>query len=201
MRAAVFTFFLQIVLFPGLSGQAMVSIPPVPPAKWEHRTFAGKAAKASMEVLIMEGFTSTIMILLPKSITNWPEKYWLRFGSNFKLAYTLPPVWDKDPWAINYIGHPYQGAVFFNSLRSQNCSLLASACFNIFHTFLWEYGIEAIMERPSAQDLIITPITGIAFGELFNYLTKIMRRGGFSIGEKVLVTLINPSYVFNNGYR
>ena len=57
------------------------------------------------------------------------------------------------------------------------------------------------MERPSIQDLITTPGTGIALGELFHHLTKKMRRDGFTTGEKILVTLMNPSYVLNNGYR
>ena len=165
------------------------------------RTFLGKAGIATLEVFGMEAFTSTIMIILPKDITHWQEKYWLYFGQNFKHAYASPPVWDKDPWVVNYIGHPLQGAVFFNSLRSQNCSFLASAGFNIFHTFLWEYVTEAIMEHPSAQDLITTPITGIALGELFHFLTKKMSRGGFTRGERILVTLMNPCYAINHGFR
>jgi hypothetical protein len=125
----------------------------------------------------------------------------MHLGRNFKRAYTMPPVWDQDPWAINYVGHPYQGSVFFNTLRSQNCTFQASAGFTLFQTVLWEYGTEAFMERPSIQDLIVTPITGVALGELFHFLTKRMRRGGFTTREKILVTLINPSYIVNNGYR
>jgi hypothetical protein len=212
MARTLLSFLVLIFLITGLTGQTSVNFPPtkndqdktlkllIYPDK-PSRTFLGKAGIASLEIFGMEAFTSTIMILLPKRITNWEEKYWLYFGLNFKRAYTKPPVWDKDPWPVNYIGHPYQGAVFFNSLRSQNCSFWASAAFNLFHTLLWEYGPEAIMERPSIQDLITTPVTGITFGELFHFLTKKMRRGGFTIGEKILVTLINPAYVVNNGYR
>lgn len=212
MRTAVLSVLFLILLDSALAGQTILNFPPagsgpdkslkllVNPEK-PPRTFPGKAGIASLEAFGMEVFTTTILILLPRDVTNWEEQYWLHFGRNFKLAYTMPPRWDEDPWAINYIGHPYQGAVFFNTLRSQNCSFLASAGFNIFHTFLWEYVIEAVMERPSIQDLITTPVTGIALGELFHFLTKKMRRGGFSTGEKILVTLINPAYVINNGYR
>ena len=31
----------------------------------------------------------------------------------------------------------------------------------------WEYGIEAFMERPSIQDMIITPVVGSLIGEGF----------------------------------
>ncbi|TSA31417.1 MAG: DUF3943 domain-containing protein [Porphyromonadaceae bacterium] len=201
MRIALLTFFFVVLLYSGLTGQTSVNLTPTPSAKYENRTFLGKAGVATLEVLGMETFTSTIMILLPTSITHWEDQYWLYFWRNFKRAYIMPPVWDQDPWVVDYIGHPYQGAVFFNSLRSKDCSFWASAVFNVFHTFLWEYGIEAVMERPSAQDLITTPVAGIALGELFHFLTKKMRRGGFTTGEKILVTLINPSYVLNNGYR
>jgi len=201
MRTTLTTLALAIFLTIGLIGQNSPEFSLSTPPKWEKRTLAGKAGIATLEILSMETFTSAILICLPSRITNWEEKYWLHFGRNFKQAYTMPPVWDKDPWAINYIGHPYQGAVFFNTLRSQNESFLLSAAFNVFHTLLWEYVTEAIMERPSAQDLIVTPVTGIALGELFHYLTKKMRRGGFTTGEKILVTLINPAYVVNNGYR
>lgn len=201
MRTRFATLVLLVLLNSGLTGQTVAHSFPETAPKWENRTFWGKAGLASLEVLTMEVCTSTIMIVLPKSITNWDEQYWLYFGRNFKRAFTSPPVWDQDPWPINYIGHPLQGAVFFNSLRSQNCSFALSAGFNIFHTLLWEYAIESIMEQPSAQDLIVTPITGIALGELFHFLTKKMRRGGFTTGEKILVTLINPAYVVNNGYK
>jgi hypothetical protein len=201
MRIMILTILLYSLFNSGVAGQDTTDVPKAATAKWEHRTFAGKAGIATLEIFGMETFTSTIMILLPKSITLWEEEYWLYFGQTFRQAYTMPPVWDKDPWPVNYIGHPYQGSVFFNSLRSQNCSFAASAGFTLFHTWLWEYGPEAIMERPSIQDLIVTPITGVVFGELFHRLTKKMRRDGFTLGEKILVTLMNPTYVVNNGYR
>ena len=38
-------------------------------------------------------------------------------------------------------------------------------------TFFWEYGVEAFAERPSIQDLIVTPVCGSILGEGF-YLAK-----------------------------
>lgn len=202
MRKTMLTFISLILMNFGLAGQSYVNLSDSPSApKYKNRTFLGKAGVASLEIFGMEAFTSTLLFLLPVSITNWDGQGWRYFGQHLKQAYTMPPVWDKDRWVVNYIGHPVQGAVFFNSLRSQDCSFWASAGFAVFHTLLWEYGIEAVNERPSAQDLITTPVAGIALGELFHFLTKKMQRGGFSTGEKVLVTLINPTYVVNNGYR
>ncbi len=166
-----------------------------------HRTFAAKTGIASMEVLGMETFTSLLLVMLPRSVTKWEDDYWNHFGRNIRRAYTKPPVWDKDPWPVNYLGHPYQGAYFFNTLRSQNCSFAASAGFTIFHTFLWEYVIEAFVEQPSIQDLVITPVAGILLGELFHFFTLRWRDNGFTTGEKIGTALLNPFYVLNNGYR
>ncbi len=170
-------------------------------SKYADWSFAKKAGIASLEIFGMETFTTTLLILMPTSITHWEDRYWLYFGQKFKKAWTSPPVWDKDPWIVNYLGHPYQGAVFFNSLRSQNCSFGAAAGFTTFHTFLWEYMIESVMEQPSIQDIIVTPIAGILLGELFHYLTMRWSNNGYTRVEKLGVILLNPSFAINNGFK
>ncbi len=167
----------------------------------KERPFPKRAFIASGEIFAQEALMSGILYLTPKEFSNWENKFWLYWGSNLKRAYTKPPVWDKDGWAVNYVGHPLQGSYFFNSVRSQGAGFWESAAFNVFHTLLWEYGIEAINEQPSINDLITTPLCGIAFGELAHQAAKRMKRGGFTTVEKILVTLIDPYYVINNGYR
>lgn len=64
-------------------------------------------------------------------------------------------------------------------------------------SFGWEFGIEAFMERPSYQDLVITPVVGSVIGELF-YKTKrkIVENNYHLAGSKflgnVVVFLIDP---------
>jgi len=169
--------------------------------RYANRSLIGKAGIASLEVFGMETVTTTTMLVLPSSFTNWEDQFWLYLGEKFRRAYTLPPVWDKDIWLVNYVGHPYQGAAFFNSLRSQDCSFAASAGFTLFHTLFWEYVAEAFLEQPSIQDLIVTPVSGVLLGELFHYLTKRWKTGGFTTAEKIGVTILNPFYVLNNGYK
>jgi hypothetical protein len=166
-----------------------------------NRTFMGKALIGTAEVLSQEAACSLILYLSPQEFSQWEKKYWLYWGSNLKRAYTSPPVWDKDGWVVNYVGHPVQGALFFNAVRSQGAGFWQSAGFNLFHSLLWEYFLEAINEQPSINDLITTPIAGIALGELAHQATRRMKSGGFTTGEKILVTLINPYYVLNNGYH
>jgi hypothetical protein len=65
----------------------------------------------------------------------------------------------------------------------------------------FEYFIESWSERPSITDLIITPIVGAILGELVYQATQKMRKDGFTTAEKIMITVINPLYVFQNGYH
>ena len=85
-------------------------------------------------------------------------------------AFTSPPIWDKDDWAFNYVGHPIAGSYYYNSVRSQNATWLESFLFATFQSCVWEYVIEGLAERPSIQDLIVTPIGGVIIGEPIHIL-------------------------------
>ena len=125
------------------------------------------------------------------------EKAW----NKFKNAWTEPPVLDKDPWTVNYLGHPYFGSLFYLSQRNYGESPLYSFLFSTFMSTAFEYFIESWAEHPSIQDLIITPVVGSILGEVIFLATQEMRKDGFTTAEKIVVTVINPMYVFQNGYR
>jgi hypothetical protein len=154
-----------------------------------------------LEIMGQEAISSTVLYLSPREFSKWEDKFWLYWGSNLKRAYTSPPVWDRDGWVVNYVGHPVQGSFFYNSVRSQGAGFWEAAGFAVFHTLFWEYFLEAINEQPSINDLISTPVAGIALGELSHLATKRMLRGGLTTWEKIAVTVINPFYVINNGYK
>ncbi|MBL7714904.1 MAG: DUF3943 domain-containing protein [Bdellovibrionales bacterium] len=167
----------------------------------EDKSLGRKLLRAEAIVGGVEVVGMASLMLLPPSITNWPDKPWLKAGANLKKAWTQPPHFDKDHWAINYIGHPYSGALYYNSLRSQRATILQSFLFSVVESTIWEYLVEAISERPSIQDLFITPVVGSALGELTHRATMRMRRGGFKPLEKAAVLILNPTYVINNGFK
>lgn len=147
------------------------------------------------------GGTLAVLECLPEGATNWnrasiqsvpPFRRW--YNNVIKKG----PEWDGDNPIFNYVLHPYAGAVYFMSARS--------AGFNFWRSFLysaiisnvgWEYGIEGFMERPSIQDLIITPCVGSVIGEAFY---KLKRRivddnyhlCGSSVLGNVVAFLIDP---------
>lgn len=138
-------------------------------------------------------FGGTLLVLecLPEDATTWnraaiqqvpPGKRW------FRNVFKRGPEWDHDRWIFNYVLHPYAGAVYFMAARS--------AGFNFWRSFLyssivsnigWEFGVEAFMERPSYQDLVITPVVGSIIGEGFYRLKrKIVANNYHFLGSRAL---------------
>ncbi len=158
---------------------------------WTNTAVLGGAYVAAMGVLEC----------LPEGSTNWNKKeiqsvpFYKRW---WRHVVKEGPEWDGDSWIFNYILHPYAGAVYFMAARSNGFnfyrSLLYSACVS---TIGWEFGVEGIMERPSLQDLFITPIVGSLMGEGFYRIKRHIVSHGYELfGSPVLgnivVYLIDP---------
>ena len=172
----------------------------VPYLRNEHAGIWKKIGRAEVFIGGIEVIGMTVLILLPKEVTKWSDNWAQDAWSNLKRSFSTAPVWDKDDWALNYIGHPIAGSYYYNALRSQNASRFHSFLFSTAQSFIWEYIIEGVAERPSAQDLFITPVVGSLLGETTHQLTISMRRNGFNFFEKVFVLLFNPMFVINNGF-
>jgi len=106
----------------------------------------------------------------------WPDPFSRTqyFGARYEEAFTRPPLflrgnpafrWDGDSLFINLVGHGAFGSELY--LRARQCRIgaLGALGFALAGSTLWEYGFEANGVRPSAQDLVYTPLMGIALGE------------------------------------
>lgn len=123
-------------------------------------------------------FVGTLLVLecLPEDATSW-NRAELQDVPLFKRWHDHVikegPEWDHDKFYFNYILHPYGGAAYFMTARSCGFNFWRSALYcSIISTVGWEYGIEAFMERPSIQDLFITPIVGSCIGEGFYHAKR-----------------------------
>ena len=146
--------------------------------------------------LALLGITAT----LPKSWTGW-SPHFVRDGANhFKEAWSGPPIVDTDWWFHNYIGHPYGGSLYYNSVRSQGATVRESFFMSMILSTQWEYVFEAVAERPSVQDLVITPVVGSLLGETIHRTTAAMRRNGTSLLETVFITIFNPMSLLSSGH-
>lgn len=167
----------------------------------QHAPFGRKFIRATGFVLATEACEMAILLLSSEGFSKWDKSQFSNLRQHYKDAFTKPPIIDKDTWYNDYIGHPYQGAFDYNALRSQGGTVWQSGLFVALHSTVWEYLIEGSQERPSIQDLILTPVGGVLLGELFNFTTMRLSRNGFTWYEALVVCVINPAFVLNNGFK
>lgn len=116
-----------------------------------------------------------VLYTMPESVTHWDKEAMKENGIFWKWKQNVKagPLMDQDSFFINYVTHPYSGAVYYMTARSCGFNIFESFGYStIMSTFFWEYGIEAFAEIPSTQDLIITPVLGSLVGEGFFYAKK-----------------------------
>ena len=94
-----------------------------------------------------------------------PKTWW----TNMKRGWE----WDLDDFAVNQIGHPYQGNNYFTSGRSNGMNFWESAALTAFGSGTWEYFGET--NHASVNDLINTTLGGIALGEMFHRTAWLIR--------------------------
>lgn len=137
-----------------------------------------------------------LLYVLPESFTNWDKEEgdFIKWGENVKAG----PTWDRDDVPLNWIGHPYFGSAYYQVARKSGYRQWDAFVYGfLMSTFYWEYGIEALAEVPSVQDLVITPVLGWVWGEWsFNQEQDIRRDGGEVWGSDILggtaLVLLDP---------
>ncbi|MGH7341794.1 MAG: DUF3943 domain-containing protein [Candidatus Rokuibacteriota bacterium] len=105
-----------------------------------------------------------ILYVLPSSVSKWSESAKENIGFERWWDNVNNPVWDDDHWAVNYIGHSYFGATYYIRARERGFDRIDSFLYSALASALYEFGVEAIFERPSYNDLIVTPVGGALLG-------------------------------------
>ena len=123
------------------------------------------------------------------------EKGYFRVGFNSwweNLRYGFE--WDDNAFAVNQIGHPYQGSNYFNAGRSNGLSFWESAPLAALGSATWEYFGET--HKPSVNDLINTTVGGIAIGEMLHRTGWLIRdptkTGRSRLWNEIFATVIDP---------
>ena len=109
---------------------------------------------------------------------------------NFKKGF----VWDNDQMKTNSFMHPYHGSFYFNAARINGFNFWQSGLFALGGSAMWEFLLEN--EYPSTNDIIATPIGGMALGEVLYRLSDALvdnRTVGWDrIGRESAIFLISP---------
>ena len=135
-----------------------------------------------------------------------------RFGRHFgddrddfkvttdSIRHNLRSSWgtDHDPFQINQLGHPYQGAMYHGFARSAGFDYWQSLGYTFAGSALWEIAGETT--HPSRNDQVASGIGGTFLGEaLFRMSNLVLEQGGglSPFWRDVAATAIAPSAGFN----
>ena len=108
------------------------------------------------------------------------------------------PIYDKDPFSVNQIGHPYQGGIYYGLARSAGLDYWQGLLYTIGGSLLWETVGETT--PPSINDHISTSIGGSFVGEaMFRMASLLLEGGGETPGfwRELGAALISPPTGFN----
>lgn len=107
----------------------------------------------------------------------WPDPFSRpqHFAARYEEAFTKPPIfdarkpafqWDGDSIKINVLGHGVFGSELYMRARQCHLGVAGSLAAAAISSTVWEYVFEGNGVRPSAQDLVFTPLAGLVLGEL-----------------------------------
>jgi len=104
-----------------------------------------------------------------------------------------PWEYDQDPFVINQVGHPYQGATMYGLARSAGLNFWESLAYSNVGSFVWKMAGET--DNPSINDQVTTGNAGSILGEeLFRMANVVLEEGGEhpSAGRELVATIISP---------
>ena len=104
-------------------------------------------------------------------------------------------VWDNDQMGTNMFLHPYHGNLYYNSARSNGFNYWESGLFALGGSAMWELFMEN--EYPSINDIIATPVGGLALGEVLYRTSDLVlddsRTGRNRFGRELAAFVIAPT--------
>jgi len=109
-----------------------------------------------------------------------------------------PWVVDDDPFQVNQVMHPYQGAMYHSAARSAGLNYWQSAAYTFAGSAMWEIAGETT--PPSINDQVASGIAGSFLGEaLFRTANLLIDKSGGDVGagRGLLVLLLSPPTAVN----
>jgi hypothetical protein len=104
-------------------------------------------------------------------------------------------TWDRDNFDMNFLMHPYSGGLSFSSARANGYSYWESFPFAFGGSLLWECFGETT--RPSYDDMINTPVSGMFYGEVLFRLSSEILDDRTTGKERILretgAAIVNPA--------
>jgi hypothetical protein len=161
-----------------------------------------RGIKRDLVYLIGWQVVATVIIYsAPYEVSNWHRTEKENLGIEQWARNVTDPVWDEDHWSINYVLHPYWGAGYYIRGRERGFSQRESFWVSVVFSSVYEFGIESFLEKPSIQDLIVTPVVGTGIGLYFEKVrSRILNQAEPPSGwDKLKLGLTDPFGALNRG--
>jgi len=107
-------------------------------------------------------------------------------------------VHDQDPFNVNQIGHPYEGATMYGLARSSGQGFWKSLIYSDVGSFAWEIAGET--DPPSINDIITTGQAGSLLGETLYRLSDLVLKdnpGKHHFWHDLLADVLSPPRAVN----
>ncbi|WP_289004401.1 DUF3943 domain-containing protein [uncultured Parabacteroides sp.] len=115
-------------------------------------------------------------------------------GHTIKENFRHGFIWDNDRMGTNMFLHPYHGSLYYNAARSNGYNYWISGLYAFGGSFMWEMFMEC--EYPSTNDIIATPIGGMALGEVFYRASDLIlddrKTGSARFGREFASFVVSP---------
>lgn len=142
--------------------------------------------------------------IIPNLVSRSSGAEWAKFSlKSWGDNLTLPWQWDNNAFLNNQFSHPYHGAMYYNSARTNGYNFWQSAPWAFAGSLTWELFGE--VWAPAPNDLANTTLGGITLGEMLyrvSSLTLENEATGFErVVREVTAGLLNPVRGFNRVVR
>jgi len=149
-------------------------------------------------VMLTSSIAGHLYLYMRTTDQDWASKIsW----KHIEQTFTLPPQMEEDHWTFNYLVHPYMGSLTYLASRNRGGKPAPSLFFSTINSAMYEYFVASSIQRPSLNDMIITPLAGMLLGEgLFAIKKQLLRDSYLNIYEKCLITIIDPYELLRNKF-
>ncbi len=143
-----------------------------------------------------------VLYVMPESVSGWSPQQKKNSLRNYEQNVQNPGI-DKDKFYLNYILHPYWGAAYYTRARERGFEEGQSFLYSAALSTLYEFGVECFFEKPSIQDMFVTPVVGSVIGKyLFEPVRKnIRQKAERDWYDEALMVATDPIGVLSNSFE
>jgi len=141
-----------------------------------------------------------LLYVLPESVTGWSDESKRDKFKNYPKNF-VNPVFDDDEYYLNYVLHPYWGASYYIRGRERGLDKVQSFMYSALLSAMFEFGVECVFEKPSIQDLIVTPVAGSLVGVFIfePWRSSIKRKQELRWYDHATLVITDPIGVLSKG--